>query len=203
MSAELFNVSHYLLDRRVEAGDGQRVALTGPAGDLSYAQLLDAVRRTASVLVDLGLRPEQRLLMVVADSPQFVQLYLAAMRIGAIPVPVSTMLRSPDIAELVSDSRAPIVVSSPEFAEAVLLAAGNAAIAVSTVDDLVKAAMPSGEIYPTTADSPAFWLYTSGTTGTPKGAMHRHGNVRVVCETYASQVLGITPADRTLSAAKA
>jgi benzoate-CoA ligase family protein len=68
---------------------------------------------------------------------------------------------------------------------------------------MVKVAAPSPDIYPTTADSPAFWLYTSGTTGTPKGAMHRHGNVRVVCETYASQVLGITPADRTLSAAKA
>ena len=60
-----------------------------------------------------------------------------------------------------------------------------------------------GEIYPTTADSPAFWLYTSGTTGTPKGAMHRHGSVRVVCETYGTQVLGITPDDRCLSAAKA
>ena len=59
------------------------------------------------------------------------------------------------------------------------------------------------EIYPTTADSPAFWLYTSGTTGTPKGAMHRHGSVQVVCETYGAQVLGITPEDRCLSAAKA
>ncbi len=59
------------------------------------------------------------------------------------------------------------------------------------------------EGYPTTADSPAFWLYTSGTTGTPKGAMHRHGSIRVVCETYGTQVLGITPEDRCLSAAKA
>ena len=59
------------------------------------------------------------------------------------------------------------------------------------------------EIYPTTADSPAFWLYTSGTTGTPKAAMHRHGSVQVVCETYGTQVLGIRPDDRCLSAAKA
>jgi benzoate-CoA ligase family protein len=58
-------------------------------------------------------------------------------------------------------------------------------------------------VYDTTADSPAFWLYTSGTTGTPKGAMHRHGSVQVVCETYGKQVLGITPLDRCLSAAKA
>src|SRR5207245_267507 len=59
------------------------------------------------------------------------------------------------------------------------------------------------DIYPTTADSPAFWLYTSGTTGLPKGAMHRHGSIRVVCETYGAQVLGIRPDDRCLSAAKA
>ena len=62
--------------------------------------------------------------------------------------------------------------------------------------------MAQAEVYPTTADSPP-WLYTSGTTGTPRGAMHRHGSVRVVCETYGTQVLGITPDDRCLSAAKA
>ncbi len=70
------------------------------------------------------------------------------------------------------------------------------------LDDLASAA-PDESVYDTTADSPAFWLYTSGTTGTPKGAMHRHGSVQVVCETYGKQVLGITPSDRCLSAAKA
>ena len=60
-----------------------------------------------------------------------------------------------------------------------------------------------GESYPTTADSPAFWLYTSGRTGAPKGAMHRDGSGRVVCETYGARVVGITPDDRCLSAAKA
>jgi benzoate-CoA ligase family protein len=79
----------------------------------------------------------------------------------------------------------------------------------STVDygipvvSLDAAATPSESVYATTADSPAFWLYTSGTTGSPKGAMHRHGSVEVVCETYAAQVLGIRPEDRTISAAKA
>src|SRR5262249_57219140 len=62
---------------------------------------------------------------------------------------------------------------------------------------------PSDTVYSTVADSPAFWLYTSGTTGMPKGAMHRHGSVKFVCETYGAQVLGIRPEDRTLSAAKA
>ena len=65
------------------------------------------------------------------------------------------------------------------------------------------AADPDHAVYPTTADSPAFWLYTSGTTGSPKAAMHRHGAIQVVCETYGTQVLGITADDRCLSAAKA
>src|SRR5581483_5023227 len=69
--------------------------------------------------------------------------------------------------------------------------------------DELAAGPPDDTVYPTIADSPAFWLYTSGTTGTPKGAMHRHGSVAVVCETYGRQVLGIRPDDRCLSAAKA
>ena len=67
----------------------------------------------------------------------------------------------------------------------------------------LAAGPPDDTVYPTTADSPAFWLYTSGTTGQPKAAMHRHGSIQVVCETYGTQVLGIRPDDRCLSAAKA
>jgi benzoate-CoA ligase family protein len=76
-------------------------------------------------------------------------------------------------------------------------------VPVHSLDEISAAATPLSTVYPTVADSPAFWLYTSGTTGTPKGAMHRHGSVRVVCETYGAQVLGIRPGDRTISAAKA
>ena len=100
---QLFNACDYLLDRRLAEGDGQRTALTGIAGDLSYAQLHDQVCRTAAALRSLGLEPEQRVLMLMADSPQFVVVYLAAMRIGAIPVPVSTMLHADGVAELLRD----------------------------------------------------------------------------------------------------
>jgi len=82
--AQLFNACEYLLDRRLDAGDAPRIALTGGAGDLSYAGLHDQVCRTAAGLRSLGLQPEQRVLMLMADSPQFVVVYLAAMRIGAI-----------------------------------------------------------------------------------------------------------------------
>ncbi len=226
--AQLFNACEYLLDRRLAAGDGPRTALTGPADDVSYASLWDRVCRTAAGLRAVGVRPEQRILMVMADSPHFAVVYLAAMRVGAIPVPVSTMLRAEGIAELLRDSRAAFLAVTAEYA-AVAESAATAAPELTAIladaplsapegpatrepaasrqpvhllDDLA-AFDPDETVDATNADSPAFWLYTSGTTGTPKGAMHRHGSVPVVCETYGTQVLGIRPEDRCLSAAKA
>ena len=218
---QLFNACEYLLDRRIAAGDGDRVAACGPAGELSYSQLWDRVRRTAGGLRAAGVRPEQRILMVMSDSPHFVVLYLAALRIGAVPVPASTMLRADGIAELLRDSRARFLAVTSEFAAAAGSAAATAPELAGVLadyevaqasaaasrpwylfDDLASAA-PDDLVYDTSPDSPAFWLYTSGTTGTPKGAMHRHGSIPVVCETYGQQVLGIRPGDRCLSAAKA
>jgi benzoate-CoA ligase family protein len=213
---QLFNACDYLLDRRLAAGDGERVALAGAAGDLSYAALHELVCRTAAGLRSVGLEPEQRLLMLMADTPEFVTVYLAAMRVGAIPVPVSTMLRAEGVTELLRDSRARFLAVTPEFAATAAAAAGAAPelagiVAVEPLDAPVpvrllgdvSAAAPDESVYDTSADAPAFWLYTSGTTGTPKAAMHRHGSVQVVCETYGAQVLGIRPQDRCLSAAKA
>jgi benzoate-CoA ligase family protein len=205
---ERFNATEYLLDRRLSAGDGERTALTGPAGELSYADLHERVCRLAGALAGLGLQAEQRLLMFMADSPEFVAVFLAAMRIGAVPVPVSTMARAGELAGLLRDSRARMLAISPAFAQIAGEAAGQAPELRAVLDTAelagaAAAAEPHRGVYPTLADSPAFWLYTSGTTGLPKGAMHRHGSVRAVCETYGAQVLRIRPQDRTISAAKA
>ncbi|MCW2906729.1 MAG: badA [Actinomycetia bacterium] len=219
---QLFNACEYLLDRRLAAGDGPRTALAGPAGDVSYAALHDQVRRVSASLRKIGLQPEQRVLMLMADSPQFVVMYLAAMRMGAIPVPVSTMSRADGVAELLRDSRARFLAVTREFAATAVAAAAGAPELTGMLADgpLTGEALPGspvpvhllGElaagppddvVYPTTADSPAFWLYTSGTTGQPKAAMHRHASIQVVCETYGTQVLGIRRDDRCLSAAKA
>jgi benzoate-CoA ligase family protein len=218
---QLFNACDYLLDRRLAAGDGDRTALAGAAGDLSYAGLHELVCRTAAGLRSVGLEPEQRLLMLMADTPEFVTVYLAAMRIGAIPVPVSTMLRAEGVTELLRDSRARFLAVTGDFAATAVSAAASApeltailadsplpagppaaGLPVHTLGELAQSA-PDESLYDTTADSPAFWLYTSGTTGTPKAAMHRHASVQVVCETYGTQVLGIRREDRCLSAAKA
>jgi benzoate-CoA ligase family protein len=198
MTEELFNASTYLLDSH----DADRLALTGVRGEVTYGQLRERVRRTAGGLRAYGLQPEQRVLMFMSDTPDFVAVFLAALRMGAVPVPVSTMMRADGLAALLRDSRARMMVVSPEFTDL-------AATAASDAPELSAVAGPSGLdgepddlVYPTVGDSPAFWLYTSGTTGKPKGAMHRHGSIRVVCETYAKQVLGIRPDDRCLSAAK-
>ena len=217
----VFNACTHLLDKHVEGGDGDRLALTGVGGDLTYAQLHDRVARTAAGLRAAGLLPEQRLMMFLADSPDFVTLFLAALRIGAVPVPVSTMLHADGLAELLRDARATLLAVGPQFtavaekaaAQApelagILAADGvapeslSAAVPVYRLADIARAE-PLTTPYATVADSPAFWLYTSGTTGTPKAAMHRHGAIQVVCETYGAQVLRIRPDDRCLSAAKA
>ncbi|HEX4834643.1 MAG TPA: benzoate-CoA ligase family protein [Trebonia sp.] len=229
----MFNACDYLLDRRLATGDGDRVALAGAQGDITYAGLHDRVCRTAAGLRAAGLQPEQRVLLLMADSPAFVVTYLAAMRIGAVPVPASTMLRPDGVAELLRDSRARFLAVTGEFAATAARAAAQApelaglltaaavsgtapgdegagiaggaipaGLAVHALADLARSA-PDESVYGTSADSPAFWLYTSGTTGTPKGAMHRHGAIEVVCEAYGARVLGIRPGDRCLSAAKA
>ena len=235
---ELFNAATYLLDRHVEQGRGDRVAVTGPAGTLTYGELLDLVGRLGAGLRDLGVRPEERVVMAASDSPHLLAAILAVMRIGAVAVPVNTMLTGHELGELLTDARARVAFVSAEFAAAAAKAAAQAPelrdvvlAPAATGDhgaadggsdlDGAAAAFPPGisvtslrgvlargsrrgpsSPYPTWADSPALWLYTSGTTGTAKGAVHRHANIRCVAETYPREVLGITPGDRCYSVAK-
>jgi benzoate-CoA ligase family protein len=233
MPVEAFNASVYLLDRQVEAGRGGHLAVTGPAGSLTYAELAQRVAAFASGLRALGVRPEERVVLVASDRPETVITFLALLRMGAVAVPVSTMYNGAELGELLRDTRARVVVATSEFAavtrEAMSLApeagtlvlagedravgedraagdgadGGDAAGALSWADVLAEGqqAGPAAP-YGTWFDSPGFWLYTSGTTGTPKAAMHRHGSIARVCETYAHQVLGITPEDRCYSVAK-
>jgi benzoate-CoA ligase family protein len=213
-----FNACDYLLDRQLRNGAGERLALTGVGGDFTYAALHDRVLRTESGLRGLGVQPEQRVVMFMADSPEFVTVYLAALRMGAVPVPVSTMLHADGLIELLRDSRARMLAVTAGFADVANGAIAHAPelrgalvdadttltanIPIHRLDELAAGPIDAST-YPTHPDSPAFWLYTSGTTGRPKAAMHRHDAVKVVCETYGEQVLGIRPDDRCLSVAKA
>ncbi len=247
MTSESFNASVFLTDRQVEAGRGDHVALTGAAGTLTYAQLATRTAELATGLARLGVRPEERVLLVMSDRPETVITILAVMRMGAVAVPVSTMYNGTELGALIRDARARTVVATPEF-EPVVRAALAQAPEVTTLiltgepgepgearesgeggegaearqggeggqaheggeggdldlswDDVLASGRPAGPAYDTWRDSPALWLYTSGTTGAPKAAMHRHGAIRDVYETYGRQVLGIRPDDRCLSVAR-
>ena len=219
--SELFNAAQHLVDRHVEAGDGERTAVVSGEVRLSYAQLRDASAAFAAGLRALDVRPGERVLFVCSDRPELLVGILGAWRAGAIAVPVSTMLTGPELATVVVDSGARVLAASPEFAATAATAAADApqlahlvpvdgaaltatgTARVTAYDDLL--ALGAGQlatVAPTTGDTPALWLYTSGTTGKPKGAMHRHANIRAVCDTYAQHVLQITPDDVCFSVAK-
>jgi benzoate-CoA ligase family protein len=201
-----FNAAQYLVDRHVQAGDGGRIAVIAPSRTLTYAELDTEVRRIGAGLKALGVRPEERVLMCMADEIELYTAILASMYIGAVAVPCSTMLTGPELRKLVLDSRARVVLGSTAFANAVSVAVQDTPDVRDVVlDDAWHVLTHDGSLaepYPTWADSPALWLYTSGTTGEPKAAMHRHQDIRVVAETYGQQVLGIRPDDRCLSVAK-
>ena len=225
---DVFNAAEWLVTRHALATPERRaitaIGLDGSVRTFSYGELDGEVRRFAAALLAAGVRPEERLILCMGDTPELLTAFLAGLRIGAVPVPVSTMLKPKDIAVLARDSRARLVALSAEFAELAPAVGGLPDLADVVVltdgaplpevegtrvrdwdsfvtagaDFLEQTATP----YPTVADSPAFWLYTSGTTGTPKGAMHRHGSLRDTAETYARDVLAIGPDDVTFSVAK-
>src|SRR6266542_4998757 len=134
------NASTYLVDRHVSEGRGERIAVTGPAGTLTYAGLAARVRHVAAGLRELGVRPEERVVMVASDSPDLLAMILAVMRIGAVAVPVNTMLTGTELAELLQDTRARVAFVSGEFAAA----AAAAAAAAPELRDVVVAAAPAG-----------------------------------------------------------
>ena len=225
---ELFNAATWMLERTATVTPDRRALLAlGKAGEpdreVSYGELQDLVRRTAAGLLASGVRAEERLLLFMADTPELVAMFLAGLYIGAVPVPVNTMLTGKDLAVLAADSRARLLAISAEFAAAAALPAASSHLHdVIVVGGDLPVEVPARvrqweqfladadqathdaavQPHPTVADSPGFWLYTSGTTGTPKGAMHRHGSLRSTAETYGADVLGIGPDDVCFSAAK-
>ncbi|MGW0708367.1 benzoate-CoA ligase family protein [Streptomyces sp. NPDC002643] len=218
---ELFNAADWLVDRHLREGAGERTAVVTPTRTLTYGELSGEVRRVAAGLRALGVRPEERVLMCMADDVELFTALLAAFHIGAVAVPASTMLTGGELAKLVADSRSRVVLGSAAFGPVLRTALADTPQvehAVLTGDDptglpdhvrghtwqrlLDGGAGTADGPYPTWPDSPALWLYTSGTTGTPKAAMHRHIDIETVAENYGRRVLGIGPDDRCLSVAK-
>ena len=205
-----FNAASWYIDRHVAEGRGDRVAIEQAGATVTYGQLARRVGQTGNALLGLGLAPGDRMLMVVKDCPEFFHFFWGAIKAGIVPVPVSYLVRAKDLAFIIADSACRGVVYSPEFAVEVVpgLAAartgarGLALEAEGGVLGDMDAAPVELEAAPARPDDIAFWLYSSGTTGRPKGVPHRHRDMPATCEHYAVGILGLGAHDRCYSAAK-
>lgn len=207
-----FNASTWLLDRHLDHGNGDRVAIRYRGESITFAQVAEQVHAMAAALRNHGVHPEQRIALILLDSPEFVVMFLACMRIGAVPVAINPLLPGRDLATITADARARLaVVSQERHGQIADLVTGTSELAtiVTTGDDnhghtswatlLETPGEADAEPYPTWRESPGFWLCTSGSTGQPKLAMHRHGDIPVTVDTYAKGILGATSADRFYS----
>ncbi|MEI2775946.1 MAG: benzoate-CoA ligase family protein [Tetrasphaera sp.] len=220
-----FNAAEWLIDRHLAEGGGDRIAVDTPSGTTTYAELSELTGKVAAGLRSLGLRRDDRIVFVANDDLPSFSGILGAFRGGFVAIPVSTMFGPQELTTVIADSGAQVVCASAAFAPQVAAAAQNCPelrtiiwdgdpgdvtlperVSSMPFDDVVSAGAAADEaeraVVPTDEDAWALWLYTSGTTGKPKGAMHRHANIRHVVETYGKQVLQIQPNDRCLSVAK-
>jgi benzoate-CoA ligase family protein len=202
---ERFNVAVPFIDRHVGEGRGAKAAIRTLAETVTYAELAERVNRAGNALLGLGLKPGDRLVMVIKDCPAFFYLFWGAIKAGVVPVPPNTLLRAPDYAYMFEDSGCRLVVYSGEFAGEVEPALKQVAVKALTVDafttEMAKAA-DKLEARPAKPDGDCFWLYSSGSTGRPKGAVHLQRDMVVTSELYGVRVLGVKETDVSFSAAK-
>ncbi len=213
---ETFNVSTAFLDRNIEQGRGDRVALYAGDERITYRTLLAQVNRAGNALRALDVRPEERVFLLMLDSPDLAYLFWGAIRIGAVAVPTNTALKPQDYAYMLRDSRAGVLVVSAELLPAAepalrdLPALRHVIVAGASVPGpnrhalgtLLAAADPALDPAPTHRDEPAFWLWSSGSTGAPKGTIHLHHDMVATADLYARTVLEIRESDVSFSIAK-
>jgi benzoate-CoA ligase family protein len=209
-----YNASE-LLDRNLEAGRGDKVAIRRGDETVTYAELAERSHAFAAALREAGVRREERVLLVLDDSPAWPTAFVGAMRIGAVPVPVSFLDRPHNFAHYLRDSYARVVVVESAVADTLrgVLDELPGELTVWSANGDAEGAEPLSELLDrhagaevatvdTHRDDMAFWLYSSGSTGRPKGVVHLHHDIPYTCETYAREVLGITEEDVTFSSTK-
>ncbi len=209
------NLASRLLDDNLAAGRGDAVAVWYQDRQLTYGDVRELADRAGGALRRLGVRPEQRVLVALPDCPEFLAAFLGALKTGAVPVPASPVPGQVDHGFLLQDSRAVAAVVGadtlgptdrfPHLRDVLVVgggAEGSADPRVRRFEELTAAAPPRLTAEPTSPDDVAFWLYSSGTTGTPKAVVHLHQDPVHCCEGYARGVLGMQAWDRTLSTAR-
>ena len=213
---ERMNAAALLVDDNVEAGRGEKTAIydTGDDSALTYNDVLTMSNRTGNALKDLGVRLEERVMLLLPDSPELVSSFFGAIKIGAVPIPANTLLRPHGYEYMLNDSRARVLVVSESLLEQIepikdkhrylrqIIVVGKASSDYLSYGELVDAS--SAELTPEMMhrDDTCFWLYSSGTTGLPKAVVHLQHDMIVSADLYARPILDINENDRTFSIAK-
>ena len=213
---DVFNFAQHLLACNAQRPD--KAAFVDDLGVLSYGALDERVRRVATGLRSLGIKREERVLLLMQDCNDWPVNFLGAICAGIVPVAVNTLLTADDYAYMLEHSRAQAVMVS-----GALLPALNAALVKADHEvHKVIVSRPAAPLHPaevdfeafvqghaplakpaaTSPDDPCFWLYSSGSTGRPKGTVHSHGNPYWTCELYGKGVLALQEHDVCFSAAK-
>jgi 4-hydroxybenzoate-CoA ligase len=214
------NAVDWFVDRHSRAGSGDRMVFHDPWRSLTYTALETATRQFAGALQSAGIAREQRVVLLLQDTIDFPIAFWGALRAGVVPVPINTLLTPETVAYILKDCRTNAVVVSSGVAASLaqtLDAARIQHIVVSQPDgtppephpgqtpfkDFLKNGDPTTPTADASPDETAFWLYSSGSTGAPKGVRHVHSSLRFTADTYGAKVLGIRPDDVMFSAAKA
>ncbi|MEZ5644369.1 MAG: benzoate-CoA ligase family protein [Burkholderiaceae bacterium] len=212
--AERFNFARHLI--ALNAGRPGKTALIDDAGTLTYGQMADQVQRFSAALGALGLRREDRVLLLMHDCSDWVVSFLGALHAGVVPVCVNTLLTAKDYAYMLADSRAQAAIVSAALLPTLQSAMADGRhevgqLIVSRGQDLpagahdwtrLVAAQAPGQGADTHGDEPAFWLYSSGSTGAPKGTVHTQASLYWTAELYGKSVLVLRESDVVFSAAK-
>jgi benzoate-CoA ligase family protein len=211
---DVFNAAVEFVDRHIGEGRADRVALRYEGRQLTYGRVAEMVNRVGNALRGLGVDMENRILLLLYDSPEFAASFFGAMKIGAVPVPVNTMMRAQDYEYFLNDSRAKVLIAHRPLWDEVakvrgrlkylrhVVIVGEPESGQRAFDRWIAPASPELEPAPTSKDDVAFWLYSSGSTGFPKGAVHLQHDMVYCADLYARPILDIGPDDITFSAAK-
>ena len=211
------NAATWFVERHLAEGRAGKLAfkeLLGPGREMTYGQLSDRSALVAGAFARAGIRREERVACLILDQLEYVEVFWGALRAGVVPVLLNTLLSADLYDTILRDARATTLIVSAQLWDAVspalagnpwlerVLVIGDTAPGTSILySDFMQGAQPAA-VAEVSGDDCAFWLYSSGSTGQPKGVRHVHSALQATAETYGAQVLGIRQDDTVLSAAK-